>query len=93
MCAMHSGRGNGRLGPHAGKKIGRREFIKLGGAGLAGAAASWGVVRFVMRAEWVLLPGRLVLTVLGCTLLTLICGQVGTWLALRARPAPWLRNE
>ncbi|QIN80934.1 extracellular solute-binding protein [Rubrobacter marinus] len=35
---MHSGRGNGRLGPHAGKKIGRREFIKLGGAGLAGAA-------------------------------------------------------
>ena len=35
---MHSASGSGRLGPYAGRKIGRREFIKLGGAGLAGAA-------------------------------------------------------
>ena len=38
MRAMHSGSGNGRLKPFAGRKIDRREFIKLGGAGLAGAA-------------------------------------------------------
>ncbi len=38
MCAMHSASGNGRRRPFVGKKIGRREFIKLGGAGLAGAA-------------------------------------------------------
>jgi len=32
-------------------------------------------------------------TVLGCAALTLACGQVGTALALRARPGPLLRNE
>jgi putative ABC transport system permease protein len=62
-------------------------------AALAGAVAAWAVVRFVMRAEWVLLPGTLALTVVGCALLTLACGQVGTALALRARPGPLLRNE
>jgi putative ABC transport system permease protein len=62
-------------------------------AALAGAAASWGVVHFVMRAEWVLLPGTLALTVLGCAVLTLASGQVGTALALRAKAAPLLRNE
>ncbi len=62
-------------------------------AAAAGTAASWGVVRFVMRAEWVFLPETLLATVLGCTLLTLAMGWVGTALALRARPAPLLRNE
>ena len=42
MRTMHSVSGNGgggrRRRPYAGKKIGRRDFIKLGGAGLAGAA-------------------------------------------------------
>jgi putative ABC transport system permease protein len=46
-----------------------------------------------MRAEWVPLPGTLAATVLGCAVLTLVCGQVGTALALRARPGPLLRNE
>ena len=62
-------------------------------AALAGAVAAWAVVRFVMRAEWVLLPGTLAITVVGCALLTLACGQIGTALALRARPGPLLRNE
>jgi putative ABC transport system permease protein len=62
-------------------------------AAAAGSAASWAVVRFVMRAEWVFLPGTLALTVLGCVLLTLALGYIGTALALRARPAPLLRNE
>ena len=62
-------------------------------AALAGSLAAWAVVRFVMRAEWVLLPGTLAATVLGCALLTLACGQVGTALALRARAGPLLRNE
>ena len=39
------------------------------------------------------LPGTLALTVVGCALLTLACGQIGTALALRARPGPLLRNE
>lgn len=62
-------------------------------AAAAGSAASWAVVRFVMRADWIFLPGTLALTVLGCVLLTLALGYVGTALALRARPAPLLRNE
>ncbi|MGK7866378.1 ABC transporter permease [Falsiroseomonas sp. E2-1-a20] len=62
-------------------------------AAAAGSAASWAVVRFVMRAEWIFLPGTLALTVLGCVLLTLALGYIGTALALRARPAPLLRNE
>jgi putative ABC transport system permease protein len=62
-------------------------------AAVAGTAASWGVVTFVMRAEWVFLPGTLALTVAGCALLTLAFGHVGTALALRAKAAPLLRNE
>ena len=62
-------------------------------AALAGAVAAWAVVRFVMRADWVFLPGTLAATVVGCVLLTLACGQIGTALALRARPGPLLRNE
>ena len=41
MRTMHSASGDGsgrRRRPYAGKKIARRDFIKLGGAGLAGAA-------------------------------------------------------
>jgi putative ABC transport system permease protein len=46
-----------------------------------------------MRTEWIFLPVTLLVTVLGCTLLTLALGYAGTALALRARPAPLLRNE
>nr|MCU0886930.1 FtsX-like permease family protein [Rubritepida sp.]MCU0944306.1 FtsX-like permease family protein [Rubritepida sp.] len=62
-------------------------------AALAGTAAAWGIVRGVMRQEWVFLPGTLALTVAGCMLLVLAFGYAGTALALRARPGPLLRNE
>jgi putative ABC transport system permease protein len=62
-------------------------------AAAAGSAASWAVVRFVMRGEWVFLPGTTAAVILGCVVLTLAMGYVGTALALRARPAPLLRNE
>lgn len=62
-------------------------------AAAAGSAASWAVVVFVMRGEWVFLPGTLAAVVAGCVALTLALGHVGTALALRARPAPLLRNE
>ena len=35
----------------------------------------------------------LALTVAGCAALTMLSGQIGTALALRARPGPLLRNE
>ena len=62
-------------------------------AAAAGSAASWAVVRYVMGAEWVFLPGTLAVVVAGCVVLTLALGYVGTALALRVRPAPMLRNE
>lgn len=74
------------------------EFGVLGGfAGLlaaaAGTAAAWGVVVGIMRQDWLFLPGTLLATVLGCMALVLAFGYAGTALALRARPAPFLRNE
>ena len=48
---------------------------------------------FLMRAEWVFLPGTLAATVLACAVLTLAFGYAGTALALRAKAAPMLRNE
>ncbi len=62
-------------------------------AAAAGTAAAWGVVRFVMRGDWVFLPWTLVGVVVGCVALTMAFGYVGTALALRARAAPLLRNE
>lgn len=62
-------------------------------AAVAGTAAAWGVVRYILAADWVFLPGTLAAVVLACTALTLAFGYAGTALALRARPAPFLRNE
>ncbi len=62
-------------------------------AALVGTLASWGVVRFLMRADWVFLPGVLSMTVLGCIGLMLAFGYAGTASALRARAAPFLRND
>ncbi len=62
-------------------------------AAAAGTLASWGVMHFLMHAPWVFLPGVLAATVLGCVLLMLGFGFAGTERALRARAAPYLRNE
>ena len=62
-------------------------------AAVVGTLSSWGVVRFVMHADWVFLPGVLATTILGCTAAMLGFGYVGTQSALRARAAPLLRNE
>ncbi len=62
-------------------------------AAIVGTAASWGVTRFVLHADWAFLPGTLAFTILGCTALTLALGWAGTEAALRARAAPLLRNE
>ncbi|MBV8576928.1 MAG: FtsX-like permease family protein [Acetobacteraceae bacterium] len=74
------------------------EFGVLGvAAGLVaasvGTAASYGVVRFVMDADWVFLPSTLGATLLACVVLMLGFGYVGTSAALRAAAAPLLRNE
>jgi putative ABC transport system permease protein len=62
-------------------------------AALIGTIGSIGVVRYVMRIDWVFLPGTLAATLLGSLALMLAFGYAGTATALRARPAPMLRNE
>jgi len=62
-------------------------------AAAIGTAASWGVVHFVMHADWAFLPGTLAATVLSCVALMLAFGYAGTAAALRAKAAPLLRNE
>lgn len=74
------------------------EFAAIGlvagcAAALIGSAAAWGVVRFVMHADFIFQPARLAATLIGALVLLLISGYVGTASALRAKAAPVLRNE
>ena len=63
------------------------------GAGALGTAAAYFLVTRLMKLEWVFLTGPLLSTVALATLLTLALGFAATWLALGAKPAPYLRNE
>jgi putative ABC transport system permease protein len=62
-------------------------------AGGVGTLAAYALVTGPMKSEWVFLPGPLVATAASAVLLTLLFGFAGTWRALGAKPAPYLRNE
>jgi putative ABC transport system permease protein len=62
-------------------------------AGALGTLAAYFVVIRLMRIDWVFLPAPLLWTVAAATLLTLAMGFAGTWRALGAKPAAYLRNE
>ena len=62
-------------------------------AAVAGTAASWAVMHYIMHADWVFLPGILAEALFGALALMLVLGYAGTAAALRAKPAPLLRNE
>jgi len=61
-------------------------------AGL-GTAAAYFVVTRSLKVEWVFLPGPLLATIGLAMLLTLVLGFAGTWRALGAKPAHYLRDE
>lgn len=61
-------------------------------AGL-GTLAAYALVTGPMQSEWVFLPAPLLLTAGLAVGLTLVLGFAGTWRALGARPALYLRNE
>jgi putative ABC transport system permease protein len=81
--------------------VARAFLIEYGLMGLAasvlaagiGTLAAWLLLTRVMRAPWNFLPGAVLATVVLATLFTLAAGFVGTWRALGAKPAPYLRNE
>ncbi len=62
-------------------------------AAAVGTLAAWAVTVFLMRTDWVFLPGVVAATVGLGVLLTLAAGFAGTWRALGQKAAPYLRNQ
>jgi putative ABC transport system permease protein len=58
-----------------------------------GTIAAYFLLTRVMHAPWDFLAGTVAATGLGAIALTLIAGLAGTWRALGAKAAPFLRNE
>jgi putative ABC transport system permease protein len=61
--------------------------------GVLGTLAAYVVVTRLLETDWLLLPGPLLSTATAATLLALALGIAGTWRALGATPAAYLRNE
>jgi len=61
-------------------------------AAVLGTAAAYGVIRFVMLLGWKFSWVALLKVVVLCLGVTLTAGFLGTWQALRQKPAPYLRN-
>lgn len=79
-------------------KINATEFAVLGlvtaiVAAIAGSAAAWGVITFVMQGEFFIMPARLAVVVIGAIMLTTLLGLFGAWRALGRKPAAELRVE
>jgi len=62
-------------------------------AGALGTVAAYFAVTRLMRTDWVFLPAPLLWTMALAVVVTLALGFAGTWRALGAKPAPYLRNE
>jgi len=62
-------------------------------AAALGTLAAYLVLTRIMHQDWTFLPGALLSTALIATALTLGIGYAGTWKALGAKAAPFLRNE
>jgi len=62
-------------------------------AGALGTIAAYFLVTRLMKMEWVFLPAPLLSTVAIAALLTAALGFAGTWRALGAKPAQFLRTE
>jgi putative ABC transport system permease protein len=60
---------------------------------VVGTLAAYAVVTRLLRTDWSFLAGPLLWTTAAATLLALAFGIAGTWRALGAAPAAYLRNE
>jgi putative ABC transport system permease protein len=74
------------------------EYGLIGGAAaliacVIGTVAAYFLLTRVMHAPWAFLAGDVAATGLGAIVLTLAAGLAGTWRALGAKAAPFLRNE
>jgi len=62
-------------------------------AAVLGAFVAWAVLTLAMGSPWTFLPGTAIGTALLCLAVMLLFGFVGTWRAMRQKPAALLRNE
>jgi putative ABC transport system permease protein len=62
-------------------------------AAVVGSIASFGIAHWLMHIDWVVLPGTLAGTLIGALAMMLGFGYLAIAAALRAKPAPMLRNE
>lgn len=62
-------------------------------AALVGSMAARAILLYVMKAEWVFLPGITAATLAACVGASLLAGFAGTWRALGVKAAPVLRGE
>ena len=62
-------------------------------AAVLGAIVAWAVLTLAMGSPWTFLPGTAIGTALLCLAVMLLFGFVGTWRAMRQKPAALLRNE
>lgn len=62
-------------------------------AGALGTLAAWFLVTGPLKSTWTFLPGPLLGTAAGALVLTAVIGFAGTWRALGAAPARYLRSE
>ena len=58
-----------------------------------GSVAAWAIVTFLMNMTWVFLPKTVALIALGCLLVALGVGFLGTWRVLGEKAVPHLRNQ
>lgn len=58
-----------------------------------GTLASWGVITFMMRMDWVWLPMDAGMTVMLALAATIGFGLAGSWRILGMKTAPYLRND
>ncbi len=83
------------------RDVTRAFLIEYGLLGLAtallaaalGTVAAYLVLTRIMHQDWTFLPGATLATASLATVLTLAIGYAGTWRALGAKAAPYLRNE
>lgn len=68
-------------------------FITALIAAALGTFAAFLILTQAMGTEFIFLPTRVGLTVIGAVLITLLLGAIGTWSTLSARPAQHLRSE
>jgi putative ABC transport system permease protein len=62
-------------------------------AAVLGTVAAYLVLTRIMHQDWTFLPAATLATAMLATVLTLAVGYIGTWRALGAKAAPYLRNE